>query len=191
MRISANRISFNIQIDGPDGAPWLVLSNSLLTNLTMWDDQVAALKSDFRVSALRPARSRRHRSERREIQLRPPGRGRDRVARCICRSRAHFAGLSMGGMTALFLAQRHPGRFDRIIAADCGPASTPAGAQQWSERITLAAEKGMAALADITIPRWFPPASSPPGAGTRKSAGHDRRDAIQGLRRLRPGAVGL
>ena len=63
----------------------------------------------------------------------------------------------MGGMTTLVSAQRHRERFDRIIAADCGPASTPAGAQQWSERITLAAEKGMAALADVTIPRWFPP----------------------------------
>ncbi len=63
----------------------------------------------------------------------------------------------MGGMTALFLAQRHRDRFDRIIACDCGPASTPASAQQWKERIDLAAEKGMEALADVTINRWFPP----------------------------------
>ena len=71
--------------------------------------------------------------------------------------RAHFCGLSMGGMTALFLAQRHGDRFDRIIACDCGPASTPASAQQWKERIDLAAEKGMDALVDITVNRWFPP----------------------------------
>jgi 3-oxoadipate enol-lactonase len=63
----------------------------------------------------------------------------------------------MGGVTALFLAQRHPGRFDRIIACDCVPASSPASAQQWQERIALAAEKGMAALAEATINRWFPP----------------------------------
>ena len=56
--------------------------------------------------------------------------------------RAHFAGLSMGGMTALFLAQRHPDRFDRVIACDCGPASTPASAQQWKERIELARREG-------------------------------------------------
>src|SRR6266567_4449161 len=49
MRISANGISFNIAIDGPDGAPWLVLSNSLMTNLSMWDEQVAELKTSFRV----------------------------------------------------------------------------------------------------------------------------------------------
>ena len=71
--------------------------------------------------------------------------------------RAHFAGISMGGMTALFLAQRHRDRFDRIIACDCGPASTPASAQQWKERIELAADKGMEALVDVTVNRWFPP----------------------------------
>ena len=37
--ISANGINFNYQIDGPDGAPWLTFSNSLATNLTMWDEQ--------------------------------------------------------------------------------------------------------------------------------------------------------
>ena len=44
MRINANGITINTQIDGPEGAPWLVLSNSLMTNLSMWDDQVAELK---------------------------------------------------------------------------------------------------------------------------------------------------
>jgi 3-oxoadipate enol-lactonase len=71
--------------------------------------------------------------------------------------RAHFVGLSMGGMTALFLAQRHRDRFDRIISCDCGPNSTPASAQQWKERMELASTKGMDALAEATINRWFPP----------------------------------
>jgi 3-oxoadipate enol-lactonase len=157
MRISANGISFNIQIDGPDGAPWLVLSNSLLTDLTMWDDQAAELKKSYRV--LRYDQRGHGGTEATDGKYSFDLLVADVIALMDALSipRAHFAGLSMGGMTALFLAQRHPQRFDRIIAADCGPASTPAGAQQWSERIALAAEKGMAALADVTIPRWFPP----------------------------------
>jgi pimeloyl-ACP methyl ester carboxylesterase len=43
------------------------------------------------------------------------------------------------------------------MACDCGPASTPASAQQWKERIDLAKEKGMDALVDVTVNRWFPP----------------------------------
>ena len=65
--------------------------------------------------------------------------------------RAHFAGLSMGGVTALFLAQRHADRFERIIACDCVAASTPASAQQWSERIALAQSKGMDTLAEARL----------------------------------------
>ena len=44
MKIKANGININCQIDGPEGAPWLVFSNSLATSLAMWDEQAAALK---------------------------------------------------------------------------------------------------------------------------------------------------
>jgi 3-oxoadipate enol-lactonase len=157
MRIDANGISINYQIDGPEGAPWLVFSNSLITDLTMWDDQVAGLKSSYRI-----------------LRYDQRGHGGTQVTEgkytfdmltadviglmdALAIKRAHFCGLSMGGMTSLFLAQRYPDRFDRVVACDCGPASTPVSAQQWKERIDLAAEKGMGALADVTIPRWFPP----------------------------------
>jgi 3-oxoadipate enol-lactonase len=165
MQSTVNGISINFEIDGPDNAPWLVLSNSLLTNLSMWDDQVAALKSSYRI-----------------LRYDQRGHGGTQatagpysfdllVADVIALldmlgiKRAHFCGLSMGGMTALFLAQRHPDRFDRIIACDCGPASTPASAQQWKERIDIAAKDGIGALVEPTIGRWFPPdfvAAKPP-----------------------------
>src|SRR6202047_4443995 len=157
MRINANGISFNTQIDGPEGAPWLVLSNSLMTNLTMWDEQVAELKKSFPTL----------RSDQRGHGGTPATEGpysfdllvADVVALLDALSikRAHFAGLSMGGMTALFLAQRHPQRFDRIIACDCGPASTPASAQPWQERIEIAARDGMGGLASPTSGAGSPP----------------------------------
>jgi 3-oxoadipate enol-lactonase len=157
MRISANGISFNVAIDGPDGAPWLVLSNSLMTNLSMWDDQVAELKKSFRV--LRYDQRGHGGTQATEGAYRFDLLVADIIALldALAIKRAHFAGISMGGMTALYLAQRHPQRFDRIVACDCGPASTPASAQQWKERIELAAERGMEALVEPTIGRWFPP----------------------------------
>src|SRR5260370_23640147 len=157
MRIYANGISFNTQIDGPESAPWLVFSNSLLTNLSMWDDQVAELKKSFRIL----------RYDQRGHGGTQPTEGpysfdllvADVVALLDALSikRAHFAGLSMGGMTALYLAHRHPGRFDRIIACDCGPASTPASAQQWKERIEIAARDRMGPLVEPTLRPRFPP----------------------------------
>jgi 3-oxoadipate enol-lactonase len=157
MRVNANGISFNTQVDGPEGAPWLVFSNSLLTNLTMWDDQVAELKSSFRI--LRYDQRGHGGTQATEGPYSFDLLVADVVALMDALSikRAHFAGLSMGGMTALFLAQRHPERFDRIVACDCGPASTPASAQQWKERIEIAAKDGIGALVEPTITRWFPP----------------------------------
>jgi 3-oxoadipate enol-lactonase len=157
MRINANGISINYQIDGPEGAPWLIFSNSLLTDLTMWDDQVAALKNSFRI--LRYDQRGHGGTQVTEGAYTFDLLAADVIALmdALGIKRAHFAGISMGGMTALMLAEKYRDRFDRIIPADCGPASTPAGAQQWQERIDLAKEKGMAGLADVTIPRWFPP----------------------------------
>jgi 3-oxoadipate enol-lactonase len=157
MKINANGISINYQIDGPEGAPWLIFSNSLLTNLSMWDDQVAGLKNDFRIL--------RYDQRGHGGTDAPAGKYSFDVLvddviglmDALSIKRANFCGISMGGMTALFLAQRHGDRFDRIIPCDCGPASTPQSAQQWKERIDLAAEKGMDALVDITVNRWFPP----------------------------------
>ena len=71
--------------------------------------------------------------------------------------RAHFVGISMGGMTGLALASNHPDRVDRLIVCDCGPASSPASAQQWEERIAIAQKDGIEPLVDATARRWFPP----------------------------------
>jgi 3-oxoadipate enol-lactonase len=157
MRIKANGIIINYQIDGPERAPWLVLSNSLMTNFAMWDEQVAALKSSYRI--LRYDQRGHGGTEVSEGKYSFDMLVADVIGLldALAIAHAHFAGISMGGMTALFLAQRHAARFDRIVACDCGPASTPASAQQWKERIDLAAEKGMGALVEPTVNRWFPP----------------------------------
>jgi len=156
MQVEANGIEFNIKIDGHRGSPWLVLSNSLATNLTMWDRQVEAMRDRFRI--LRYDQRGHGDSDA------PAGRYDFKmlVADVIAIfdaleiERAHFAGLSMGGMTAIALAEQHPERVDRVVACDCGPASTPQSAQQWEERIALARDHGMQALVQPTIDRWFP-----------------------------------
>jgi len=165
MRVKANGITFNCQLDGAEGAPWLVFSNSLACNLSMWDPQVEELKSSFRIL--------RYDQRGHGATEAPAGRYPfdllidDAVAliAALAIERAHFAGLSMGGATALALGERHGDQFDRIIVCDSTCASTPATAQQWEERIVVAREKGMDALVEPTIARWFPPetvATNPP-----------------------------
>ncbi len=165
MRIKANGINVNYQVDGAEGAPWLVFSNSLATNVSMWDEQAAELKRSFRVL--------RYDQRGHGDTDAPAGRYSfdlliaDVVALldALAVKRAHFAGLSMGGVTALGLAQRHPDRLDRVIVCDSPGMSSSASAQQWEERIAVARKEGMKALVESTIARWFPPetvAANPP-----------------------------
>jgi 3-oxoadipate enol-lactonase len=157
MQVKANGITINYQIDGPQNAPWIIFSNSLATNVAMWDDQARELGKNYRV--LRYDQRGHGGTEA------PAGRYpfdlliADAVALmdALGVAKAHFAGLSMGGATALGLAQQHPGRLDRVIVCDSPCQSTPTSTQQWEERIVVAQKEGMAALVEPTVGRWFPP----------------------------------
>jgi len=164
MQTKANGISINYCIDG-DSGPWLIFSNSLATDLSMWDAQAREFSGAFRV--LRYDQRGHGNTEA------PAGRYTfdllidDAVALmdALRIDRAHFCGLSMGGATALGLAQRHPDRVNHAIVADSGCASTPQSAQQWEERIAVAQQGGMEPLVEPTVTRWFPPevlAKNPP-----------------------------
>jgi 3-oxoadipate enol-lactonase len=157
MHIGANGISFHCQIDGREDAPWLVFSNSLATNLSMWDEQVAMLQRSFRI--LRYDQRGHGGTEATAGRYTFDLLVADVVGLLDALSikRAHFCGISMGGMTGLALAQQHPGRVDRLAACDCGPASSPASAQQWEERIGIAEKQGIEPLVEATARRWFPP----------------------------------
>jgi 3-oxoadipate enol-lactonase len=161
MKINANGITFNAQIDGPEGAPWLVFSNSLATNLTMWDEQAAHFKSRFRV--LRYDQRGHGGTDAPEGPYSFDLLVADVIGLfdALSIERAHFAGVSMGGMTALGLAENHPDRLLTVAPCDCSSASTPASAQQWAERIAQARQGGMAAVVDSTLTRWFPTALTP------------------------------
>lgn len=157
MRIKANGIEINYQIDGPERAPWLILSNSLATNLSMWDEQARAFGRAFRVL--------RHDQRGHGGTEAPTGRYpfdvlvADALALmdALGIKQAHFAGLSMGGATALGLAEKHPDRVDKVVVCDSPCQSTPASAQQWEERIAIAQKQGMEGLIEPTVGRWFPP----------------------------------
>ncbi len=156
MQVKANGITINYEVDGPDSAPWLIFSNSLATNLAAWEDQAREFKRAFRVL--------RYDQRGHGASAAPAGRYSfdlliaDALALmdALAIAKAHFAGLSMGGATALGLAELHPERLDRVIVCDSPCQSTPASTQQWEERIAIAEKLGMEALVEPTVTRWFP-----------------------------------
>ena len=114
MKVKANGISFNCRVDGHESAPWLVFSNSLMTNLSMWDDQVAALTDKFRI--LRYDQRGHGETDAPSGAYKFETLVADIVALfdALQIRRANFVGLSMGGMAAIALAEQHADRLERI-----------------------------------------------------------------------------
>lgn len=152
------------RLDGAPAAPVLVLSNSLGTALEMWDPQMAALIERFRVL--------RYDVRGHGASDVPPGAySMDRLARdavelldALDVERAHFLGLSMGGMVGQWLAVRAPERLHRLVLANTAMYMGPPSA--WQQRIDQVLHDGMPAIADAIVERWFTPRfrASDPGA---------------------------
>jgi len=69
--------------------------------------------------------------------------------------KAHFVGLSMGGMIGQALALRRPEIIRSLVLADTMSRMPPEAQPTWDERIATARARGMAALAEGTLARWF------------------------------------
>jgi 3-oxoadipate enol-lactonase len=152
-KIQANGIQLYYTLAGPADAPVVMLSNSLGTRLEMWDPQMPALAERYRV--LRYDSRGHGRSEA------PPGPYTiDMLADdalglldALGIERAHFCGLSKGGMVGQVLGARHGERL--VSLALCSTACHMPARDPWDERIRVATEQGMAALADGVVERWF------------------------------------
>ena len=157
--IPSHGLDIRCRVDGPAGAPWIVFSNSLMTDLSLWDDQVAHVSSRFRTLRYD------HRGHGGSGVPPGPCRFEDLVDDLVAVMDAHgvptatLVGVSMGGVTVLGAAARYPARVERVMVCDCQPASTPASAAAWDGRIAIAEAGGMAALVEPTVARWLPPAT--------------------------------
>ncbi len=142
-------------LSGPADAPPLVLAGSLGTNGQMWEPQVEALSTAFRVIRV-DLRGHGH-SPAPEGPYSMADLGGDILALLdrLGIDRTHFAGLSIGGMVGQWLAVNAPERIDRLVLLATSPYMGPA--QNWRDRAALTRAEGTAALADAVVERWFTP----------------------------------
>lgn len=140
-------------IEGEAGKPVLVMSNSLGTTLEMWDPQMTALTLHYRV--LRYDTRGHGRSALPSASFGMAELAADVVAIMDHAGieRAHFCGLSMGGMTGMFLASRHASRFGRFVLANTAALIGPETV--WNNRIATVEHDGMGAIVDGVLARWF------------------------------------
>ncbi len=140
--------------DGRGDRPALVLINSLGTDHAMWTPVLDALLRHFLVI--------RYDSRGHGASDAPPGdysiellaRDTLAVADAAGADRFVLCGVSLGGMTGVWLAARHPDRVRRAVLANTAAAMDPAGMQQ---RIEAVRANGMQAVAQASIARFLSP----------------------------------
>lgn len=154
MKVKANGIEINVEIDGPKDAPTVLMSHSLCATTRMWDPQVPVLR-DYRVV---------------RYDMRGHG-GSDAPAgdysfdmladdlfglmNALDIEKTHYIGLSMGGMIGQTAALKDQSRFLSLSLCDTSSRIPPEMRGAWDERIATARHKGMEALVQPTMERWF------------------------------------
>ncbi|NQW08945.1 MAG: 3-oxoadipate enol-lactonase [Alphaproteobacteria bacterium] len=150
---SINGTQLYYEVSGREDGAALLLSNSLASNLHMWDPQMPALEPRFQV-----------------IRYDSRGHGRsdapvgpytiemlvnDAVGLLdhLGIEKTHYCGLSKGGMVGQRLATLHPDRVDRVVLCDTAAYMGPP--ELWEGRIETAEAKGLPGVVDATIDRWF------------------------------------
>jgi 3-oxoadipate enol-lactonase len=151
--ITVNGAKVAYRMDGPEGGPVVMLSNSLASNFTMWDAQIPALTDKYRV--LRYDQRGHGGSD----ATKPPY-SFDVLLEDACGliaalglGKVHFCGLSMGGMTGQLFGAKHPEMLRSLIL--CDTTSKMPDPTVWDARIKTARGDGMASLAPSTLERWF------------------------------------
>ena len=140
-------------IEGPPGAPVVLFVNSIGSTRDLWGPQVAAVTKARRAITYD---ARGH-----GLSSAPPGDysiadlAGDALAILDAEGvdRAHICGISLGGLTAMWLGIHAPDRVRSLTLANT--AARIGTTESWTARMALVRDKGMAGVADLAIPLWF------------------------------------
>jgi 3-oxoadipate enol-lactonase len=151
--INSGGCNIHVEVEGPQNAPVLMLSNSLGTTMQMWAGQVGPFTHHFRL-----VRFDRRGHGGSGVPAGPYNMdmlGRDALAVLdgLGIKKANWCGLSMGGMEGMWLGANAPERFEKIVITNT--SSYFPDKNGWNDRLKLVREKGVASFAATNMERWF------------------------------------
>jgi 3-oxoadipate enol-lactonase len=145
-----------VTAQGPANGTAVLMTHSILSSSMMWDEQ-AALLADQGFLVLR-ADTRGHGQSAAPAA---PYSMADLVADSVAVLdeldivKAHYVGLSLGGMSGFGLGIQHPKRLLSLLLCDARADMPAAAGAVWPERMAIARAQGCAGLAAATVERWF------------------------------------
>src|SRR5437763_13209092 len=151
--IEADGCAIHVEVEGPDHAPVLMLSNSLGTTLHMWDPQVAPFTEHFRLVRYDRRGHGKSGVPKGPYTMERLGHDVLAVLDALGIDKVNWCGLSMGGMVGQWLGANAPDRVERLVLSNtsCYFADKTA----WNDRLKFVREHGVAALAGPNMERWF------------------------------------
>ncbi len=153
MKLEANGIQINYEIEGE--GPVVTFSHSLACNLSMWDEQVQALKGRYRVLRYDTRGHGRTAAPSGAYTLDQLADDLKGLLDGLGIAETHFVGLSMGGMIGQIFALKYPARVQSLVLCDTTSRYPTGAASVWEERIKTVSAEGMEPMVAPTLERWF------------------------------------
>ncbi len=157
LRIARNGYDLHAEVMPPRqvGAPWIVFGNSLVTDLTVWDAQAAALAGHYGILRYDQAGHGQSGMPTGPITFDELGADLLAVMEAAGIEQAIYVGLSMGVPTGLAAHRIAADRFAALVFSDGQARTAAGGAAGWTDRIAKAQNFGMEAFAAATVERWL------------------------------------
>lgn len=151
--ISFDGTALHVREEGRVGQPTVLLSHSLGGTLRMWDSLTAALAPAFRVIRWDSRGHGRSQAPVGAYSVEILGKDTLAIMDEFGAKKAHFVGLSKGGMTGMWLAASYPQRVDKLVLANT-TAYIPVK-DAWEGLMKTALQEGMAEIAPKTLHGWL------------------------------------
>jgi 3-oxoadipate enol-lactonase len=143
------------RLEGNQGLPVLILSSSIGADNGLWMQQMPQWLQHFQVLRYDTRGHGASDSPRSEYSIELLGSDVVALADSLHVARFGFCGLSLGGMIGQWLGINAPNRLTRLVLANTSPNLSPKS--NWDDRRRTVLERGMPAIADEAMSRFFTP----------------------------------
>jgi 3-oxoadipate enol-lactonase len=154
LSLNGRRVYFDLA--GPQGAPTVCFTHSLNADGGMWVEQmVPLLAAGYRVLRLDMRGHGGSAPVDGDYTMDALAADVKGALDVLDIKKVHYIGLSIGGMIGQGFALANPNHLLSLTLCDTQPSTPPGSAGTWEERKATVRTKGLAALADGTMERWF------------------------------------
>jgi 3-oxoadipate enol-lactonase len=153
---SINNAQIHYQLEGAANSPTLVFSNSLGSNLSMWDAQASVLSKSFRILRYDTRGHGQSSSTPGPYSIEQLANDVLALLDFLHLDRVHFCGLSKGGMIGMWLGSHAASRLHKLVL--CNTGAHLGTTEFWNARATSVQNSGMSSISRAVADRWLTPA---------------------------------